>query len=110
MHLPSLPNTASILVHVAMLFPVLGPVFSALPGPRAPAEWAIIMGSRWGSKRSGWGGSGKGRGSAKEFVSGGWKGEGVLHVPGGGRSGFELLNVGAWLEGEAMKGNGLGEV
>ena len=74
------------------------------PGGRASGSVGV------GSRRSGWGGSVEERGSAKEFVSGGWEGEGVCNEPGGGRSGRDRLDVGAWLKGEAMKGNGLGGV
>ena len=74
------------------------------PGGQAPGA----VGG--GSTGSGWGGSVKERGSAKEFVSGGWVGTGVCNEPGGGRSGRDRLDVGAWLKGEAIKGNGLGGV
>ena len=57
---------------------------------------------------SGWGGSVEERGSTREFVSGGWEGEGVCSEPGGGRSGRGRLDVGTRLKGEAMTGNGLG--
>ena len=46
----------------------------------------------------------------EEFVSGVWEGGGVCNELGGGRSGRDRLDVGAWLKGEAMKGNGLGGV
>ena len=60
-----------------------------------------------GSMGLGWGGSVEERGSTREFVSGGWEGEGVCSEPGGGRSERSRLDVGTRLQGEAMAGNGL---
>ena len=59
---------------------------------------------------SGGGGSAEDRDSAMEFVSGCWEGEGDCNELGGRRSGRGRLGVGERLKGEAMKGNGLGEV
>ena len=48
------------------------------------------------------------RGDTKEFVSGGWEGEGGCKELGGGRSGRGRLDVGTRLKGESITGNGLG--
>ena len=42
-YLPSLPYVIGLWIHVAMLFPILGPIFPAFPGPSAPAGWANVM-------------------------------------------------------------------
>ena len=38
-YLHFLPYVIGSWIHIAMLFPFLGPVFSAFPGPGAPAGW-----------------------------------------------------------------------